>query len=95
MIARAWDAGRLGAKLAAMQTIVSTFEEVIDKLVTADKILAEVAINEAPAGPMKGRALREFQRALINIEAGRPDWAIWHFKHAWKYAQLAVYFANR
>ena len=70
--------------------VKTVFEEVIEKLVTTDKILAQTAIDEAPNGYWKAKAEWEFQKALNDIDAGRPDWAIEHFKRAWKYAQNAM-----
>lgn len=86
---------------------IGVFEAVIPKLVKADKLLAETAIDEAtdaedPWNPRKLRAYdrflakadKAFQKALGYMDKERPGRAIISFKQAWKFAQLAIKLAQ-
>jgi hypothetical protein len=74
------------------------FENVIDKLLTADKLLAETALNEAKEyeGPGKKvdkeieKSEKEFEKATKELEKGKPDKAIDHYKKAWEHARHAM-----
>jgi serine protease len=89
------------------QKAIDAFEEVIPKLVKADKVLAETAIDEAndaqdPWNPGKLRAYnrflakadRAFDKALHLADNDRPKRAIRSFKQAWKNAQQAMKMAQ-
>jgi len=71
---------------------------VIDKMVAADKLLAETALNEANAYPGTDKKFakeiekseREFEKAAKELEKGKPDKAIDHYKKAWEHARKAM-----
>jgi hypothetical protein len=73
-------------------------EEMIDKLVTVDKLLAETALNEAKEyeGTDKKvdkeieKSEKELKKATKELEKGKPDKAIDHYKKAWEHAQHAM-----
>lgn len=73
-------------------------KEVIDKLVTADKLLVETALNAAKAyeGTDKKvdkeieKSEKELAKATKKLEKGKPDKAIDHYKKAWEHAQKAI-----
>ena len=73
-------------------------ENVIDELLTADKLLAETALNEAKEyeGNKKKvdkeieKSEKEFEKATKELEKGKPDKAIDHYKKAWEHAQHAM-----
>ncbi len=73
-------------------------ENVIDKLLTADKSLAETALNDAKAyeGTDKKvdkeieKSEKELEKATKELEKGKPDKAIDHYKNAWEHAQKAM-----
>ena len=80
---------------------------VIDKLVTADKILAETALNDAistnvtdPKNQDKvdkeiAKAEEELAKAYQELSKGKPDKAIDHYKKAWEHAQQAIKHAQK
>ncbi len=89
------------------EQVIGVFEAVIIMLVTADKFLAETAMDEAndaedPWNPRKLRAYnrflakadRAFDKALGYIDKERPKRAIRSFKQAWKNAQQAMKMAQ-
>ncbi len=75
----------------------------IDHLVAADKILASIAVSEAGAAcaqindpeardaceDVVDQARNELDRAADELNNGRTDKAIHHFKKAWEHAQTA------
>jgi hypothetical protein len=61
---------------------------VVDKLVYADKLLAEKAID-SNTGKEIDKANQEMDKAKDEITKGHPDAAIDHYKNAWKHAQKA------
>jgi len=75
---------------------------VIDKLVKADKILAETVLNDAistnvtdPKNQDKvdkeiAKAEEELTKAAEEVSKGKPDKAIDHYKKAWEHAQQAI-----
>jgi len=73
-------------------------KNVMDKLVTADKLLAETALNEAKAypGPDKkidkeiDKSEKELEKATKELEKDKPDKAIDHYKKAWEHARKAM-----
>jgi len=92
---------------AAQQKAIEAFEAVIPKLVKADKLLAETAIDEAknakdPWNPGKSRAYnrfltkadKDFEKALRYMDKDRPGLAIVAFERAWKFAQQAMRLAQ-
>ncbi|NVM24420.1 MAG: right-handed parallel beta-helix repeat-containing protein [Desulfobacterales bacterium] len=91
----------------AQQEAIDAFEAVIPKLLKADKLLAETAIDEAknttdPWNPGKSRAYnrfltkgdKDFEKALSYMDKDRPGLAIVAFKRAWKFAQQAMRLAQ-
>lgn len=76
----------------------AALEKVIGKLVTADKMLAETALNDAKAIPDPGKKIvneiekseEELAKAAKALAKGDPEKAIDHYKYAWKYAQDAL-----
>jgi hypothetical protein len=88
------------------EQVIGVFKAVITMLVTADKFLAETAMDEAndaiPWNPRKLRAYnrflakadRAFDKALGYIDKERPKRAIRSFKQAWKNAQQAMKMAQ-
>ncbi len=72
--------------------------EVIDKLVTADELLAGTALEEAKTyeGSDKKvdkvieKAEKELGKAEKELGKGKPDKAIDHYKKAWQHAQKAI-----
>lgn len=79
---------------------------VIDDLLAADRILAEVAVEEAQATPVQNDIWRtpvqkhlaiarnEMEAARQQAEADCPREAIQHYKYAWTNAQLALKYAQ-
>ncbi|MCK4476439.1 MAG: PKD domain-containing protein [Methanophagales archaeon] len=80
---------------------------VIDKLVKADKLLAETALNDAIStnvtDPKKqdkvdheiAKAKEELTKAAEEVSKGKPDKAIDHYKKAWEHAQQAIKHAQK
>jgi hypothetical protein len=74
------------------------FENVIDELLTADKLLAETALNEAKeyegtdkkVGKEIEKSEKELEKATKELEKGKPEKAIDHYKKAWEHAQHAM-----
>jgi len=69
----------------------------IDKLIEADDMLASIAYDEALAGagePKVDKELEkcegEFEKAGKELDKGKYDKAIDHYKHAWEHAQKAI-----
>jgi hypothetical protein len=70
--------------------IIPELEAVIVKLLTADKLLAQTAINEnSPNGKEIDKANKEMGKAADELDKGHPDAAIDHYKNAWKHAMKA------
>jgi hypothetical protein len=71
--------------------IVTELEAVIVKLLTADKMLAQTAIDENTSldGKEIDKANEEMDKAQEELDKGNPDKAIDHYKNAWKHAQKA------
>ena len=69
-------------------------DAVIATLVMADEELAAIAIEAATAAGGNEwylrRAEREMQRAQYDLDRGRPDKAIDHYKKAWRYAERSL-----
>jgi hypothetical protein len=94
------------ASLAAIQAVLPVFQEVLLDLAEADKVLAEVALEDARNAPVQNpryegiynrfiaKAEREFDRAMQLLDSS-PVKAILHFGRAWQDAQRAIRFANR
>jgi len=82
-------------------------ENVIEKLVKSDLLLAKVSLFEAKNTEVQNpkfkkiishlikRAERELTRANKELERKRPDKAIMWLSHSWLYSQLAIKFANK
>jgi tetratricopeptide (TPR) repeat protein len=68
--------------------------DAIDEIVTADRQLAQDAIDAAIAGGGDPndieKALREMAKAQEELDKGKPDKAIDHYKKAWEKAQKAL-----
>ncbi len=94
------------ASLAAIQAALPVFQEVLGDLAEADKVLAEVAIEDARNTPVQNprfegfydryiaRAEHELDRAMQLLD-NSPGKAILYFEKAWQYAQGAIKFASR
>jgi len=99
------DASREKAKLNALKKALPVFKDVITDLVTADKILAQIAITDAKSTPVTDpkrnkiiaheikQAETEFARAMDAVNKDQPAIAVTRFSHAWQHAQLAMKFA--
>ncbi|MFX1366077.1 MAG: PKD domain-containing protein [Promethearchaeota archaeon] len=86
---------------------LSQFETLILKLIKADELLAEIALEDAEATPVKEpifQKIVDFYLARVNdqmikatesIESGLYISAIVHYKLAWTYSQFAISWANR
>ena len=63
----------------------------IDRIVKADRRLAEVAINVHSRGDPKklAKANEELSRAIVKTPDGKPDNAIEHYRNAWDQALKA------
>lgn len=82
------------------------FEEVINKLVKADTLLANVSLFDAKNTPVQNPkfqkiaekqielAEKELQKSNEELEKGRPDKAILRLAKSWLHSQLAIKFAN-
>jgi len=82
------------------------FKTIIEKLVKADKLLAQVSLFDAKNTPIKNpkiekianhqilKAEEELAGAEREISQNRPDKAITRFGKSWLYSQLAVKLAN-
>ena len=72
----------------------ATLQGLIDTLVHADRVLAEVALADAIAAsgdPHKlAQAQHELAKAADDAAAGRFDHAIEHYRKAWKKAEKAM-----
>ena len=87
----------------APDSVKDVCREVIDKLVTADKMLAEQALEDAKEyeGEDKKvdkeieRAEKELEKAEKDLGKGKPDKAIDHYKKAWEHAQKAIKHAKK
>ena len=62
----------------------------IDRLVGADKALAQAAIDAAPSGKEKDKAMEELLKGDARILDGKFADAIEHYRNAWKHAIEAV-----
>jgi parallel beta-helix repeat protein len=83
------------------------YESVMSDLVEADKLLAEIAIEDAKNVTVKdphkqkkvdheiAKAEEEFSKALEEISKDRPDKAIKKFEKAWEHAQHAIKHAEK
>jgi len=101
------DTSREEARLAAIETALPVFKEVVNDLVGADRILAIVAIGDAKNTEVQNprfqrtvdcqidRAERELDKAYQELGKEKPVWAIMWFEKAWQHAQLAIKFANK
>jgi hypothetical protein len=73
----------------------ATLQGLIDTLVHADRVLAEVALADAIAAsgdPHKiARAQHELAKAADELASGRFDHAIEHYRHAWQKAERATH----
>ena len=73
-------------------------KEMIDKLVTADKLLAKTALNDAreyegtdkKVDKETEKSEKELEKATKELEKGKPDKAIDHYKKAWEHARKAM-----
>jgi AraC-like DNA-binding protein len=95
------------AELFALKQAIIIFEVVIMKLVLADKILAEVAIQDAEdtsiVNPKKDSKVKHhlkiatnyLERAKKDMTENNPDKAINDYKCAWHHAQLAIKHAQK
>jgi len=84
-----------------------TFENIIEKLVKTDLLLAEVSLFEAKNTEIQNpkfekiinhlikRAERELIQANKELERKRPDKAIVRLSHSWLHSQLAIKFTNK
>ena len=54
-------------------------------LVNVDRMLAETAINEAPAGKDKDKALDDFAKGDQEKNLGNLEKAVEHYRNAWKH----------
>lgn len=71
---------------------------VINKLVAADKLLAETALSEAKSYPGTDkkvakeirRSEKALEKAAKELEKGKPDKTIDHYKKAWDHSQKAI-----
>ena len=82
------------------------FETVIEKLVKADKLLAQVSLFDAKNTPIKNlklqkiienqikKAEQEIQKAEMELQKNKPDKAITRFSKSWLHSQLAIKLAN-
>ncbi len=82
-------------------------KDVINKLVLADKWLAEIALEDALNTPVQNpkhqdkydKEIEKVQEELLKAEEdwskGRPDKAIDHYKKAWQHAQKAIKHAEK
>lgn len=71
--------------------ITGTLQEFINRLVAADRALADIAIHQALSaiGNSKeiGIAQKEFAQGNQSVNNGQYDMAIIHFRNAWQHAQ--------
>jgi alpha-tubulin suppressor-like RCC1 family protein len=100
------DASREKAELNAMNEALSVFKDVIDDLVTADMMLAKIAITDAKNKTVVNPAMskivskeiesaeKEFTLAIDAANKGQSAMAVTRFSHAWLHAQLAMRFAT-
>jgi hypothetical protein len=82
------------------------FEEVTNKLVKADTLLAKVSLFDAKNTPVQNpkfqkiverqieKSGEELLKAKDELEKGRPDKTIMRLSKAWLHSQLAIKFAN-
>ncbi|MCX5762945.1 MAG: right-handed parallel beta-helix repeat-containing protein [Gemmatimonadetes bacterium] len=64
--------------------VSATVAQAVLALVNVDKQLAQTAINEAPAGRNKTKALASMAKAAHELADGHPEEAIDLYKEAWK-----------
>ena len=64
--------------------VSATVAQAVLALVNVDKQLAQTAINEAPAGRDKTKALASMAKAAHELADGHPEEAIDLYKEAWK-----------
>ncbi|MCK4354914.1 right-handed parallel beta-helix repeat-containing protein [Candidatus Parcubacteria bacterium] len=99
------DTEKEETEIEAINTVLPVFNQVVDNLIKADRIIAETAINDAKNTPIGNpmfqntvdrfieKAERELSRAEKEISKARPDKAVMRLSQSWSYAQLAVKFA--
>ncbi len=95
------------ARLAAIHNALPAFQEVLEDLAQADKVLAEVALGDARDMTVNNpkfekaynryldRAEQQMNKAMAALEDGKSARAIKYFKNAWYYAQQAIRYASR
>jgi hypothetical protein len=75
-------------------TAASSYQPLIDNVVEAQRLLAQIALDQAIAegGHVKqiDQSQKEMVKAQQELAKGRPDQAIEHNKKAWQHAQAAI-----
>ncbi|MCK4553775.1 metallophosphoesterase [Candidatus Parcubacteria bacterium] len=82
------------------------FEQAIEDLVKADRILAQVALNEAKNTPVNNQKYQKVYDKMIawaevkmnkaeKYEESHPALSIRYYRQAWGHAQKAIQYANR
>ncbi len=101
------DTSREQAKLAAINTALPVFEEALNDLAEADRLLAQEAVSQAESTPVQNprfqrmvelqinRANKELSEAEQKLQQGREATAIIYYGKAWSHAQQAIKYANR
>ena len=75
----------------ASESVVEDIVEIIEnKILVADRAVAQIAINEAPDGDLKDEANEQMDKAADEASSGKYDKALEYYYKAWEAALKAA-----